>query len=81
MSPVESRIRDFVASELNWPGAPDELTPDVPLVDGVIDSLGIVQVIAFLEREFDVLVRDDELVPRNFASVRAIAAFVEAKRS
>jgi acyl carrier protein len=47
---------------------------------GVIDSLGILDVVAFLESEFNVVVEDDELVPENFQSISRIAEYVERKR-
>jgi acyl carrier protein len=80
MSAVEEQIRDFVLSELLWDGAPDALTNDLPLVDRVLDSLGIVQLTAFLEHRFGIRVRDEEVLPRNFESIAAIAGFVASKQ-
>jgi len=75
-------IRRFVVEELQWTGSAEELADDASLIDaGVIDSLGIVQTIAFLESTFGIKVRDDELMPRNFETINSIAAFVESKRS
>lgn len=55
---------------------------DTPLLEsGVIDSLGILDVVAFLESSFNVQVADDELTPENFASISCMAAFVEQKRN
>ena len=45
------------------------------LTNGVLDSLGILDVVAFLEREFQVVLDDDDLVPENFESVKSIARF------
>jgi len=75
-------IRRFIVDELKWTGGGDELADDTSLIDsGVIDSLGIVQTIGFLETTFGIKVRDDELLPRNFETVNSIAAFVESKRA
>ena len=46
---------------------------------GIVDSLGIAQLVAFLEQAFGITVGDDELVPANLDSVARVAAFVEAK--
>jgi acyl carrier protein len=48
---------------------------------GVLDSVGVFTLIAFLEQRFDIEVRDDELQWKYFESVDAIARLVEAKRA
>lgn len=49
------------------------------LADGVIDSLGITELITFLERRYGIKVDDDDIDADNFRSVQAIVAFVERK--
>jgi len=66
----------------------DEFLPDVPaeslaadydlLSGGVIDSLGLLKVIAWLEDRFDVVVDDIEIEPDNFRTVAAMNAFVQS---
>lgn len=51
-----------------------------PLAAGVIDSLGLEQLIAFIEEEFDVILDDDDLQPEHFAKLDAIVALVESKQ-
>jgi acyl carrier protein len=51
------------------------------LKNGFIDSLGILEVVAFLENEFRIAVSDDDLLPENFGSVQSITDFVQAKAS
>ena len=68
----------------------DEFMPDVPVEDldsdfdlltgGVVDSLGLLQVVAWLETEFDVAVDDSELGPDSFRTVDAIKQYVDAQR-
>ncbi|MGH3718667.1 MAG: acyl carrier protein [Pseudonocardiaceae bacterium] len=65
----------------------DEFLPDVPteslaadydlLSGGVIDSLGLLKVIAWLEDRFDVAVDDIDIEPDNFRTVAAMNAFVQ----
>ena len=51
-----------------------------PLLDGgLIDSLGILDVVTFLENRFGVIFSDEDLSPENFATVRSIADFVARK--
>jgi len=49
------------------------------LETGVVDSLGILEVVTFLESEFKLEVSDEDLVPENFQSIISIAAFVRSK--
>jgi acyl carrier protein len=73
---VRTRIRAYVVGELT----PDAASRD-PLADGLLDSLAISQLVAFLEDEFDVALDDADLVAANFESLDAVAALVEAARS
>ena len=48
---------------------------------GVIDSIGVAELLAFLEEEFGITVADTEITEHNLGSLSAIAAFVERKRT
>ena len=50
------------------------------LAEGLLDSLAVEQLIAFLESRFGVRFSDEDLVPENFESVRCLADFVDRKR-
>jgi acyl carrier protein len=52
-----------------------------PLTAGVLDSLAIEQLTAFVEEQFDIVLDDADLVAENFASVDVLAALVDARRS
>jgi acyl carrier protein len=70
-------ITAFVVEEF-LPGTdPSELPADYDLVaTGVVDSLGLLKVIAWLEDRFELAIDDLELEPDSFRSVAAIDAFV-----
>jgi acyl carrier protein len=54
-----------------------ELSPDYDLVEGgVIDSLGLLRLMAWLAERFDLPIDDMELDPDSFRSVGSIAAFI-----
>jgi len=54
-----------------------EVADDLDLIEnGVIDSLGLLQVIAWLESRFQVSIDVADMVPENFCSVGAIAALL-----
>lgn len=50
------------------------------LDSGVIDSLGILDLVTFMEESFDIQASDEDLVPENFDSISALVRFVESKR-
>jgi acyl carrier protein len=43
---------------------------------GIVDSLGVLSLVAFIEEQYSVQVSEDEMVPENFDSIEAMAAFV-----
>jgi acyl carrier protein len=49
------------------------------LEEGVLDSLGVLELVNYLQDDHGIPIEDDELVPENFASIDAIAAFVDGK--
>jgi acyl carrier protein len=74
------KIKDFILKNFLFSndGALDE---EESLVrNGVIDSTGVLEVIAFLEEAFGIKVADEEMIPDNLDSVSSMAAFVERKR-
>jgi acyl carrier protein len=76
---IEERIYRFVVEDLRWDGDTTELTYDTSLIDGAMDSLGIVKTISFLETDFGITVNEDEISPENFESIHALTGFVERK--
>ena len=54
---------------------------DFLLTSGIIDSLGVLDIVSFMEAEFTVNVADEELIPENFQSIDRMAAFVVRKQS
>ena len=49
------------------------------LQSGIVDSLGILELVAFIEQEFGVTISDDELLPENFQTLEALTTFVQTK--
>ncbi|MGI9119468.1 MAG: acyl carrier protein [Acidimicrobiales bacterium] len=77
---VEDRLRQFIQTDLSTKGSPGDLSDDYPLIDNsVIDSLGIFEVVQFIERELGVAVDDEDLVLDNFGNIGDIARLVRSK--
>jgi acyl carrier protein len=78
---TDEMLRTFILDELQFVGNPNELTADFPLLESeAIDSLGVYSLVSFCENEFGVLINDEELLPENFATIRAITELVSSKR-
>ena len=77
---IIERIRDFVMS--NFPLAKERaLSDDDSLLDGgIVDSLGVLDIVTFLEGEFDIEMSDEDLVADSFETVGGIAAVVQQKK-
>lgn len=76
---VEFQIKEFILS--NFLFQAKDIDGDQSLIDaGIIDSTGVVELVAYLEDRFGIRVGDDELVPENLDSISRIAAFVSAKK-
>lgn len=57
------------------------LDPDAELLaSGIVDSMGVMELIAFIEESFGVVVDDQEVIPDNFVSLRAMARLVAKKQ-
>lgn len=78
-SSAASRIRDFVwqtfplARKRNVDGSIDLLE------SGVIDSMGVLDLVGFLQQEFAITVEDDDLTPENFRSIDSMAEFLQRR--
>jgi len=72
---IEQKLIIFICR--NFIVEPDEFDLDNSLVDqGVIDSLGLVEISAFLEREFNITVAEADMNRNNFGSVKKMVAFI-----
>ncbi|HQK20703.1 MAG TPA: acyl carrier protein, partial [Polyangiaceae bacterium] len=64
------RVRQFIKDNFYAASASD-LTDDASLLDlGIVDSTGILEVVAFLEDEFQITVDDAEMLPENLDSIQ-----------
>jgi acyl carrier protein len=78
---VTADLEAFIVDEITLGrGIPSIALDDDLLAGGIIDSLGVTQLVAFLEERFGIRVTDEELTPDNFRTLAAIEAFVGCKQ-
>jgi acyl carrier protein len=73
-------IREYIQSELLL-GDESSIGNDTPLWGGVLDSVGLMQLITFIEERFEIEVDDEELTSAHFGTVASIASLVDRKAS
>lgn len=79
---VEDRLRHYIVNEIAPGRVARDVHSDYPLIaEHIIDSLGIFQVVGFMETEFDVEIDDEDLLPENFGSLAGMARLIAAKKS
>lgn len=76
---VHESIRAFVVDNFLF-GDENGLSSDSSFLDeGIVDSTGILELVAYIETEFGIRIADHELVPENLDSIERVAAFIERK--
>ena len=73
-------IREFVLHHFPLAQQWQVNDEDSLLDNGIVDSLGILELVKFVEKEFEIVVLDEELLPDNFESISGLALFVEKKK-
>lgn len=75
-------IRSFVVNTFLFGEDDPELTDDASLLElGIVDSTGILELVAFVESEFGVQVSDGEMTAENLDSIRRISDYVARKHA
>lgn len=76
---TSTQVHDWVKQTFPLAKGRDIGPHDSLLDSGIIDSLGTLEVVTFLESAFGIVVTDEEMVADHFESIHAIAQFVEQK--
>jgi acyl carrier protein len=79
MSTIQT-LRAYFAKEI--PQAKKDIGDDESLIEaGILDSMAIVKLVAYLEEQFGIELTDEEFDPDNFDSLSAIDALIQKKQS
>ena len=79
---IKKTIRDFIFKQLCLDGSINNIEDDTPLIEGgIIDSMGMLTLLAFLEEKFDLVLGAGELNPKDFATLQSICNLVTKKSS
>ena len=79
---IEESIRDYVARNLLYSETGFTYGDDTSfLQQGIIDSLGVMELVAFVQKTFGVHVDQQDVTTAHFDSVEKLAAFVRRKQA
>jgi len=79
MAEINYQIRTFVVDNFLF-GDESGLDDDTSFIEkGIIDSTGILELIDFIDGEYQIVVTDEELLPENLDSINKISKFIESK--
>jgi acyl carrier protein len=77
---INRELRRFIGENFLYREDVEALSDEASLLEaGVIDSTGVLELIGFLETRFGIEVADEEMLPQNLDSIRAISAYVQRK--
>jgi acyl carrier protein len=77
---VRQEIKQFIAENFLFTGDINKINDDASFMDeGIIDSMGIMELIVFIEETYKINVKDDEIEPDNLDSVNNLYNFIMRK--
>ncbi len=82
MKEIEQSVRAFITENFMVSGSESELkSTDSFLEKGLIDSMGVLEIVDFIEAQFSFSISDEDLLPENLDSIQLITAFVARNRA
>ena len=82
MSTTVDPIRAFIFENFLFDADESALKNDDSFLEqGIIDSTGVLELVEWLEDEFDIQINDEELIPENLDSVNLLATFIQRKKN
>lgn len=76
---INNKLRSFILEKFPLARKKGVNDTSILLQSGIVDSLGILELVAFMEQEFAITISDDELLPENFQNLQALTSFVQTK--
>jgi len=74
------KITRFINNEFLDNSESENIPDDLDLIEaGIIDSLGILRIVVFLEEELNVVIEPEQMVPKNMSSIGAILRLIDSE--
>jgi len=79
---ITQELEQFIRKEILVKDDASTLDPEESLLEtGVVDSLGILRLVTFIEERFGVVIGDVDVVPENFETIKAMESLIERRRA
>ena len=79
---VEQELERYILETQGRRRGKRSIEPDEDLIQGdIVDSLGLMELVAFVEKHFGVTIDDDDVVIANFRDIRSIERLIDGKRA
>lgn len=79
---LEQQLRAHIASAYLPGEDPETLGLDDDLIDsGILDSMAIMQLVSYLEKQHDITIPTEDIDPAHFATVAALADMIRSKQA
>jgi acyl carrier protein len=73
-------LENYIRKEISVKKHLTPIAPDQSLLEtGILDSMGILKLVAFIEKRFKVKFDDTDLLPQNFETIRSLEQLVTSK--
>ena len=80
--PNEEKLRKYVLENYLFTDDESELNNNDSFLDlGIIDSTGIMEVVLFIEMEFDIEVDDEDLLPENLDTINNLVKYIATRQT
>jgi acyl carrier protein len=76
---IQGHISSFILAEVMFEDPSAQLSNETHLLEGIMDSVSLMQLVAFIEDEFPVEIEDIEITKTNFNTIGSIAGLVTSK--
>ena len=80
MQAVEEILRTYIGTNILFSVEGFPYTDETSFIEnGIIDSASILELVAFIEEQFGISIKDSEVVPENFDSIACLAKYINSK--
>ena len=77
---IETKIKEYIATNLLFSQDGFNFPNEVSFLrEGIVDSVGVMELVTFVQSAFGITVEQNEVTPENFDSVTKLAGFVRRK--
>jgi acyl carrier protein len=79
---IDQTVHDFIVEHFLYGDRSAPLGPEDSFLDkGIIDSTGVLELVAYLQKEFSIEVHDAEIIPGNLDSISKLTQYILKKQS